>query len=70
MDKKFNWSNRTDLNATEKAKLEKDGLDVINDVGRFAEQGLQALTAADYDRLKWLEYMPKDPRKRAISCSG
>lgn len=50
------------LNAVEIAKLEKDGLDVVNDIERFAQQGFSALTAADFDRLKWLGLYVQKPK--------
>lgn len=50
------------LNATELAKLEKDGLDVVHDIERFAEQGFLTLSAADIDRLKWLGLYVQRPK--------
>lgn len=50
------------LNATELAKLEKDGLDVVRDIETFAKQGAAGLTAADYDRLKWLGVYAHKPK--------
>lgn len=53
---------RSKLNATEITKLEKDGLDVVYDVERFAEGGPSKLTAADFDRLKWLGVYAQRPK--------
>lgn len=51
------------LNATELIKLEKDGLDVVDDVKRFAETGAPALTPGDFDRLKWLGVYAQRPKE-------
>lgn len=54
------------LNAVELAKLEKDGLEAINDIDKFAKEGFSTLTAADFDRLKYLglyQQRPKDEGK-------
>lgn len=53
---------RLKLNATEAAKLDKDGLDVIYDIQRFAQEGPSALNAADYDRLKWIGVYAQRPK--------
>ena len=41
------------MNKFEQIKAEKDGLDVVKDIPGFAEQGWEALTEADIERLKW-----------------
>jgi ferredoxin-nitrite reductase len=58
-----NWAKDiTKLNSTELAKLEKDGLEVINDIPGLIEQGVAALTPADLDRLKWLGLYLQRPK--------
>jgi nitrite reductase (NADH) large subunit len=42
------------LNKIERYKREKDGLDVIEDVPRFARDGWESIGDADRERLKWL----------------
>jgi NAD(P)H-nitrite reductase large subunit len=42
------------LNKIEEYKREKDGLDVMGDVPRYAEQGWEAITESDRERLKWV----------------
>ena len=42
------------LNPVELVKLEKDGLEVVKDIERFAAEGFHAIEKADFDRLKWL----------------
>lgn len=51
------------LNAAEQAKLEKDGLDVVQDIARFAEQGVNGLTAGDIERLKWVGLYLQRPKE-------
>ncbi len=41
------------LNKIERLKREKDGLDIIADVPRLAQEGWQALDEGDRERLKW-----------------
>lgn len=54
--------NTSVLNAAELAKLEKDGLDVVHDLEKFAEQGFSSLTAADFDRLKYIGVYQQRPK--------
>ena len=42
------------VNKIEAYKKEKDGLDVIQDIPRFAEEGWQSIPEGDRERLKWL----------------
>ncbi|MFN3476964.1 MAG: ferredoxin--nitrite reductase, partial [Candidatus Methylomirabilales bacterium] len=41
------------MNKIEEWKAEKDGLDVGNDIPRYAELGWEAITEGDLERLKW-----------------
>ena len=41
------------MNKIEDYKKEKDGLDVLNDLPRYAAEGWQAITEGDKERLKW-----------------
>jgi len=41
------------MNKIEEYKKEKDGLDVLHDVPRYAQEGWQAITEGDRERLKW-----------------
>ncbi|MCX7781765.1 MAG: nitrite/sulfite reductase [Negativicutes bacterium] len=57
------WSQDTaKLNAVELTKLEKDGLDIIDDLPKLIEGGFAALGAADFDRLKWLGLYAQRPK--------
>lgn len=41
------------MNKIEEYKKEKDGLDVLQDVPRYAQEGWEAITEGDRERLKW-----------------
>ena len=41
------------MNRIEEYKKEKDGLDVLQDVPRYAQEGWEAITEGDRERLKW-----------------
>ncbi len=45
---------RPEPNRIEKIKLEKDGLDVADDLQRFARDGWESIGDSDRERLKWL----------------
>ncbi len=46
----------------EKLKLEKDGLDVIHDIYRYAKVGFAAITDEDFDRMKWYGVYRQKPK--------
>ena len=37
------WANNEKLNQTEKNKLEKDGLEIFNDIPYYAENGFESI---------------------------
>ncbi len=41
------------MNKIEEYKREKDGLDVLHDIPRYAQEGWEAITEGDRERLKW-----------------
>ena len=41
------------MNKIEEYKKEKDGLDILQDVPRYAQEGWEAITEGDKERLKW-----------------
>src|ERR1051326_8373492 len=41
------------MNKIEEYKNEKDGLDILADVPRYAAEGWEAITEGDRERLKW-----------------
>ena len=42
------------MNKIEEYKKEKDGLDVMDDLPRYAREGWEGITEGDRERLKWL----------------
>ena len=51
-----------ELTPQEQLKLEKDGLDVIHDIYRYAKLGFSAIAEADFDRLKWYGVYRQKPK--------
>src|SRR5688500_1277033 len=41
------------MNKIEEYKKEKDGLDILHDVPRYAHEGRAAITEGERERLKW-----------------
>src|SRR4029079_6163695 len=41
------------LNKIERFKNEKDGLDIVEEIPRLAQEGWQAIDEGDRERLKW-----------------
>jgi len=46
----------------EALKLEKDGLDVIHDIYRYAKLGFGAISEGDFDRMKWYGVYRQKPK--------
>jgi len=51
-----------DLTTEEKLKLEKDGLDVIHDIFRYAKTGFTTITEDDFTRMKWYGVYRQKPK--------
>ncbi len=51
------------LNKVELIKLEKDGLDIVNDIERYAKLGYEAIEERDFDLLKWLGLYISRPKE-------
>jgi ferredoxin-nitrite reductase len=51
------------LNKTELMKLDKDGLDVIQDIYRYAETGYESINADDMTRFKWAGVYEQKPKE-------
>ena len=45
--------NSKSMNKVEEYKSEKDGLDILQDVPRYAKEGWEKITDDDKERLKW-----------------
>jgi len=50
------------LTPQEKMKLDKDGLDVIHDIYRYAKTGFASIDASDFDRMKWYGVYRQKPK--------
>lgn len=50
------------LTEMEKAKLEKDGLEVIHDIYRYAKTGFDSIDPVDFDRMKWYGVYRQKPK--------
>ena len=51
------------MNKTEALKTEKDGLDIQEDLVRFAREGWKTIGDDDKERLKWVGvFMRRPPR--------
>jgi sulfite reductase beta subunit-like hemoprotein len=50
------------LTPQERMKLEKDGLDVIHDMYRYANTGFATIDAGDFDRMKWYGVYRQKPK--------
>jgi ferredoxin-nitrite reductase len=50
------------LTPQEKMKLEKDGLEVIHDIYRYAKTGFATIDADDFDRMKWYGVYRQKPK--------
>ena len=46
----------------ERAKLDKDGLDVIHDIYRYAKTGFASIQPDDFDRMKWYGVYRQKPK--------
>jgi ferredoxin-nitrite reductase len=46
----------------EKLKLEKDGLDVVHDIYRYAKTGFASIEPDDFDRMKWYGVYRQKPK--------
>ena len=51
------------LTAQERIKQEKDGLDVIHDIYRYAQTGFASITEGDFERLKWYGVYRQKPKE-------
>ena len=54
------------MNKIEALKAEKDGLDVTDDLVRFAREGWKTIADDDKERLKWVGRLPPQAHARAL----
>ncbi len=50
------------ISLQEKNKLEKDGLDVVHDIYRYAKSGFASIDDGDFDRMKWYGVYRQKPK--------
>ena len=51
-----------DVAPQERMKLDKDGLDVIHDIYRYAKLGFGAISEEEFDRMKWYGVYRQKPK--------
>ncbi len=56
------WKNRKNLNKNEIAKLEKDGLEILNELDEIAKKDNSAIDPMDIERLKWAGIYAQRPK--------
>ncbi|MGG3673691.1 nitrite/sulfite reductase [Bacillus nitratireducens] len=57
------WANNEKLNQTEKKKLEKDGLEIFNDIPYYAENGFESIPKEEWDAFKWAGLYLQRPKE-------
>ncbi|WLR52823.1 nitrite/sulfite reductase [Bacillus tianshenii] len=57
------WANNEKLNKNEKAKLEKDGLEILNDIPGYAEKGFSSIPKDQWDFFKWAGLYLQKPKE-------
>lgn len=57
------WANNENLNKVELKKLEKDGLDILNDIDTFAKNGFASIPEEEWDLLKFAGLYLQRPKK-------
>lgn len=56
------WADRENLNKNELAKLEKDGLEILNELDRLAGMKYEDIEAFDIERMKWAGIYAQRPK--------
>ncbi|MDR4985510.1 ferredoxin--nitrite reductase [Bacillus cereus] len=57
------WANNEKLNQTEKKKLQKDGLEIFNDIPYYAENGFESIPKEEWDSFKWAGLYLQRPKE-------
>ncbi|MCX2826424.1 ferredoxin--nitrite reductase [Bacillus pseudomycoides] len=57
------WANNEKLNATEKKKLEKDGLEIFKAIPYYAENGFDSIPKEEWDSFKWAGLYLQRPKE-------
>ncbi|QFT87476.1 Sulfite reductase [ferredoxin] [Bacillus sp. THAF10] len=57
------WADNEKLNKTEKAKLEKDGLRILEDIPHYAKNGFASIPKEQWDLFKWAGLYLQRPKE-------
>ncbi|MDG5787836.1 nitrite/sulfite reductase [Evansella sp. AB-P1] len=57
------WENNEKLSKEEKLKLEKDGLEILNDIPKYAEQGFDSIPQDQWNLFKWAGLYLQKPKE-------
>ncbi|MDQ0339987.1 ferredoxin-nitrite reductase [Caldalkalibacillus uzonensis] len=57
------WADDPNLNEMEKKKLQKDGLDILNDIERYAQEGFASIPKDQWDYFKWAGLYLQRPKE-------
>jgi ferredoxin-nitrite reductase len=57
------WVHNEKLNKSELRKLEKDGLEILNDIPKYAKQGFDSIPKEDWDLFKWAGLYLQKPKE-------
>ncbi|RNA67456.1 nitrite/sulfite reductase [Alteribacter keqinensis] len=57
------WKDNEKLNKEEKAKLQKDGLDILEDIPRYAEEGFESIPKDQWSLFKWAGLYLQKPKE-------
>ncbi|HDR7615640.1 MULTISPECIES: nitrite/sulfite reductase [Bacillus] len=57
------WANNEKLNPSEQKKLEKDGLEIFNDIPYYAENGFESIPKEEWDAFKWAGLYLQRPKE-------
>jgi len=57
------WQNNEKVNKTEKAKLEKDGLRILDDIPEYAKNGFASIPKDQWDLFKWAGLYLQRPKE-------
>jgi len=57
------WKDNEKLNKTELKKLEKDGLEILKDIPKYAKSGFQSIPKEEWDLFKWAGLYLQRPKE-------
>lgn len=57
------WENNEKLSKEEKHKLEKDGLDILNDIPKYAREGFASIPKEEWSLFKWAGLYLQKPKE-------